>query len=139
MSEVPTRLLRDTLRARAATSPSRDCLDAETAAAWADGTLNRQERAAVEAHAADCARCQAMIAAMARTAPPTPARSWWRMPARGWLVPLTAAAAALLVYANVPYRARQGAGDRVAPAKTRAVAAAATPAPSTADAARQRK
>src|SRR5207247_6487029 len=106
MSEVPTGMLRDALRGRTAASPSPACLDAETLAAWADDMLNRHERAAAEAHAADCARCQAMIAALARTAPPAPARSWWRMPAMTWLVPLTAVAAALLLYVNVSSRGR---------------------------------
>jgi hypothetical protein len=105
MSEMPTRLLRDALRARTTTSPPQECLDAETAAAWVDEALAPQERAAVEAHAADCASCQALLAALARTAPP-PTRSWWRMPALGWLVPLTAAAAALVIWINVPFRAR---------------------------------
>jgi hypothetical protein len=127
MNEVPTRLLRETLRGRTATTPSRECLDAATAAAWADDTLNRQERAAAEAHAADCARCQTLLAAMAKVTPPVAARSWWRMPAVGWLVPLTAAAAALIVWVNVPFRARSVSTVRATPAKTETVAAARVP------------
>jgi hypothetical protein len=82
------------------------CLDADTLAAWADGALDAGALAAAEAHAADCARCQAMLAAMARTAPLAPAQavaSWWK-PAFRWLVPLTAAAAAVLVWTIVPSR-----------------------------------
>ena len=45
------------------------CLDAETLAAWADGTLKAQAATAVEAHASSCARCMAVLAAMERTAP----------------------------------------------------------------------
>ena len=102
MNEVPVRLLRETLQARGPAGPSQECLDAETVAAWADDTLGRDERRAAEAHAADCGWCQALVAAMAKTAPPAAARSWWRAPAMGWLVPLTAAAAALLVWMSVP-------------------------------------
>ena len=102
MNEVPVRLLRETLQARVTAGPSQECLDAETVAAWADDTLGRDERRAAEAHAADCVWCHALIAAMARTSPPTAARSWWRAPVMGWLVPLTAAAAALLVWMRVP-------------------------------------
>ena len=82
------------------------CLDADTLAAWADGALDAARLATAEAHAADCARCQAMLAAMARTAPAAPvaaATSWW-MPSLRWLVPLTAAAAAVLVWTIVPDR-----------------------------------
>ena len=63
------RLLPGTLNARAAAEPDGACLDAETLAAWADDTLDRDARTAAETHAADCARCQAMLAAMVRTAP----------------------------------------------------------------------
>jgi hypothetical protein len=82
------------------------CLDADTLAAWADGALEAGALATAEAHAADCARCQAMLAAMARTTPLAPAQAvapWWK-PAFRWLVPLTAAAAAVLVWTIVPSR-----------------------------------
>src|SRR4030095_13059838 len=82
------------------------CLDADTLAAWADDALDAGALAAAEAHAADCARCQALLAAMARAAlldPARPGAPWWR-PAFRWLVPLTAAAAAVLVWTIVPPR-----------------------------------
>jgi hypothetical protein len=82
------------------------CLDADTLAAWADGALDAGALATAEAHAADCARCQAMLAAMATTTPLAPAQAvapWWK-PAFRWLVPLTAAAAAVLVWTIVPSR-----------------------------------
>jgi putative zinc finger protein len=70
------------------------CLDPEVLAAWMDGTLSRDELASAEAHVATCARCQAMLAVMAKTtpAPATPKRSWRRflVPV---LVPATAVAA----------------------------------------------
>ena len=68
------------------------CLDAETLAAWAEGLLHGPERAAAEAHASGCARCQAMLAVMVRTMPgppPTPGS-----PLRKWLTMLTPALAA---------------------------------------------
>ena len=94
-------------RATRSQGPSTDaCLDADTLAAWADGALDAGALATAEAHAADCARCQAMLAAMARTAPLAPAQvvaPWWK-PVFRWLVPLTAAAAAVLVWTIVPSR-----------------------------------
>jgi len=98
------RLLRDALLVRAASSAADRCLDAETLAAWADRTLTSRERAAAEAHAADCARCQAMLAAMANTLPARPAAPWWRVHMFGWMVPVSAAAAALLVWSILPGR-----------------------------------
>src|SRR6266404_4095080 len=108
MSDVPGRLLRETLQAGMSGESPR-CLDAETVARWADDTLSRKERAAVEAHAASCARCQSMLAAMARTAPPAVARSWFRSPIVAWVAPLTVAAAALLIYVEVAPRSRPAA------------------------------
>src|SRR5881628_1930031 len=105
MSDVPGRLLRETLQAGMSGESPR-CLDAETVARWADDTLSRKERAAVEAHAASCARCQSMLAAMARTAPPAVSRSWFRSPIVAWVAPLTAVAAALLIYVQVAPRSR---------------------------------
>ena len=78
--------------------------DAERLAAFADGSLSREERAAAEAHAADCPRCLHLLAAMARTADPaaTRSRGLWRMPVvLRWGVPLLAGAAALALWINV--------------------------------------
>lgn len=84
-------------------APVGACLDADAFAAWADGALDPRERARAEAHAADCARCQQLLAAMVRTLPPPAmAKSPWRMPALAWLVPITAAATALVVWIAVP-------------------------------------
>src|SRR4029078_10096095 len=102
MSDVPVRLLRETLREGAASAPSAACLDADTLAAWSDGALSAADRAAAESHAASCARCPAMVAAMALTAPPAPARHWWRAGTYRWLVPLAAAAAAVVLWVAVP-------------------------------------
>jgi hypothetical protein len=110
------RLLAETLEAHAAPAPEGSCLDAETFAAWADDTLSAHERATAEAHAASCARCQALLAVMMRTTPPAVAeKSAWRIPALGWLIPLTAAAAAVLVWAIVPGPATLPSSDRLVP------------------------
>jgi hypothetical protein len=102
MSDVPTRLLREALRDRMATDPSPGCVDANTLAAWSDATLSARERAALETHLSNCARCQSLLGVMARTTPPVAARRWWRTSKLGWLVPLAAAAAALVLWMNVP-------------------------------------
>jgi hypothetical protein len=113
------RLLAETLEAHVAPAPEGSCLDAETFAAWADDTLSAHERATAEAHAASCARCQALLAVMMKTAPPAVAeKSVWRIPALGWLIPLTAAAAAVLVWAIVPGPATLPSSARLGPVGT---------------------
>jgi hypothetical protein len=102
------RLIRRALQA-STTSPRGECLDAATVAALADATLPADERTAAEAHAADCERCQALLAAMARSAvDPAPVHTrWWRAPAVRWLAPITAATAAataLVVWSVTPDR-----------------------------------
>jgi hypothetical protein len=107
----PDRAIERLLREGAA-RPSEDgsahCLDADTLAAWVDGRLSRVELTAAEAHAAACARCQAMLAVMARTAESSehaatvavaPRRSVWRM--LPWMGPLAAAATAAAIYVAV--------------------------------------
>jgi hypothetical protein len=102
MSDVPTRLLQEILRNPITPVPSSGCIDTETLAAWSEGTLSTRDRAAVESHASSCARCQASLAVMARTAPVVPARRWWRSSNLGWMVPLATAAVALVVWINIP-------------------------------------
>jgi hypothetical protein len=95
------RLLERSSRARGNVRPPGTCLEAETLAAWTDDSLSPVERAAVEAHAADCERCLAVLAAIARTTPPSAAvrrPSWF--PVR-WLAPITAAAVAVAVWVIV--------------------------------------
>jgi hypothetical protein len=96
-------LLRASLTRQTSAATGPQCLDAETAAAWADDALNTDERARAEKHVAGCARCQALVAALVTTAPPAPARaSWFRFSRAAWLAPLTAAAAAVIVWAVMP-------------------------------------
>lgn len=98
-------LLRRVLTERADAAASPACLDAETLAAWADGGLSESDLATAEAHAAECARCQAMLAALTKAAEaPAASRAWWRRSNLGWLVPLAAGATAILVWVAIPDR-----------------------------------
>lgn len=81
------------------------CVDAETLAAWADGGLSPRELASVETHLAGCSRCQAILATIPPPAVevPSPQVAWWRRGwTIGWLVPLTAGAAAIAIWTAVP-------------------------------------
>jgi hypothetical protein len=112
------------------------CIDGETLAAWSERTLPAGRASLVEAHLADCADCQMMFAAFARTgsvaAAPVPLWTRWRL---RWLVPLATAATAVAIWIAVP-----GSGEDVRPplqepAKPSAQGEAAPVAPSSADAA----
>jgi hypothetical protein len=99
------RLIAGTLKARAEAAANAACLDAETLAAWADGALDAGERARAEAHAADCGRCQALLAAMVRTTPPPiAAAAPFRARLLWWLAPIAPVAAALAIWFAVPSR-----------------------------------
>jgi hypothetical protein len=99
-------LLRRVLGARPPVAESPDCLDAESLAAWMDGGLDDETRAAVVAHSAGCERCQAMLGVMAHATPEVPVpQPWWRRQWT-WLVPLTAGAAAVTVWMVVPAQCR---------------------------------
>ncbi|HET9264148.1 MAG TPA: YCF48-related protein [Vicinamibacterales bacterium] len=100
------RLLRAAHTGRDPRVTTPDCLDAETLAAWMSDQLAAPQRAHAEAHVAGCARCQSMLAMMARAeeasghvegAPPR-ARFWRMLP---WAVPLTAAATAAALWLAV--------------------------------------
>lgn len=103
-------------------------LDPERVAALMGGSLPRAERAVMEAHAADCADCLQLLAAMTRTEPPA-ADSRWRMPVTlRWAVPFAAAATAVALWVNVDRRGREpqpsspaAATDAVSPPPTTAV------------------
>jgi len=98
------RLLRQSLETPRHAGVTGSCLDAETLAAWVDGGLSGTALELAQTHVADCARCQSLVGAMARTnavvAQPEPDRALRRwLP---WLVPLTAAAAAMALWVAVP-------------------------------------
>jgi len=98
------RLLRQSLQTPRPDGATDSCLDAETLAAWIDGGLSGAALEMAQTHVADCARCQSMVGAMARTnavvAQPEPERGL--RPWLPWLVPLTAAAAAVVLWVAVP-------------------------------------
>jgi hypothetical protein len=88
------RLLR-AKRARGApeAAPTEFCPSTDDIAAWADGDLDPSRAAALEAHIANCAHCEAVVAVFAKTTPlPTPGWTRWRM-----LLPFIAVAAAASV------------------------------------------
>ena len=86
------RLLKDAMTRRERAAAGSECIDVESLAAWSEGALPPSERSIVEAHAARCARCQDMLATMARTAPVEAARGPWNL--RHWVMMLAPAAAA---------------------------------------------
>ena len=98
------RLLRQSVKTPPQGGVTDSCLDAETLAAWAEGGLSGSELDAVHLHVADCARCQDLAGTLARIPsavhPVEPVRSSRRWLA--WLVPLTAAAAAVAIWFAVP-------------------------------------
>jgi hypothetical protein len=98
------RVLGQALRAAASAEESAACLDAETLAAWADSGLTASDLATVETHLSECSRCQSLVATLERTRPAGSEREPWWPPSFGvgWLVPLTAAAAAILLWVALP-------------------------------------
>src|SRR5262245_44982781 len=94
-------LLRQRRESDVPSDVSPQCLDAEALAAWMEGTLTGNALADVEEHAASCARCQALLASMARTMPEADTRAWWQVLSVKWLVPLAAVATAFFVWISV--------------------------------------
>jgi len=119
-------LLRRDARAHAS-APGDQCLEAGTVAAWFDGALSSRERAAAEAHAAGCARCQAVLAAMAHVSPPLEHTPWWRVHVMVWLTPVAAAAAAVMLWAVVAPGPKRTASEPAALADARQTAAQTPP------------
>jgi hypothetical protein len=123
MSDSFDRLLARTERHDAA--PPGHCPDAGVLAAYLDSTLAPAERSAVEAHAADCARCALQLATIARledeSGHPQHAVRRWR-PRWTWVVPAAAAVLVAGIYVALPGRApspaapppAEQAADRVA-------------------------
>jgi len=107
------RLLRQALRGDSASGVPGSCLDAETLAAWVDGGLAGRELATAEAHVAACSRCQASVAVLVKHQPVVPVaepawRPYWGL---GWLIPLTAGAAAVLLWFALPTGERPGVSE----------------------------
>jgi tetratricopeptide (TPR) repeat protein len=89
----------------------RGCADAETIAAFVDGRLPAGERAALEAHAADCADCRESIAevtlALVRRREARPSRA-----ASPWVLSTLATAAAIVFAAGAWYATRPEADEQ---------------------------
>ena len=124
--QLPDRLLERASRLPTASQVD-TCLDVETLAAWADGTLSPSERNAAQHPAADCERCLTTLAAMAKTEPPSALahQPAWR--SFRWVVPLATASVALAVWIAV-----QQVGSPRAPEPEAAVVDQATPVSETA-------
>lgn len=121
-------LLRRVLRSGSDGPATGACLDADALAAWVDGALGSREARAVEEHVSSCARCQTLVGAMARTEPPALAQvPWWRR-APAWVVPLTAGAAAVLIWMVVPAERGGVPADRTTSLVDRARARVESPA-----------
>jgi hypothetical protein len=117
------RLLRHRVEPR---PPAASCLDAETVAAWFDGTLTAARQREAESHASTCTRCQAVLATMAQTEPVAMPRRRGLSLLR-WFAPALVAATAVLVWINV---ARRSADVRTIPSDVASTdQATAVPAP----------
>jgi hypothetical protein len=90
--------------ARTPADPSA-CIEPDELAAWLDGNVDTPSRMRFEAHAAACARCQALVGAMARTADAAASvagkSDHWILRAAPWLGPLLAAGAAAAIVMSV--------------------------------------
>src|SRR5918993_1283452 len=92
------------LRRHQQTEPVRTtpCPDPEVLAAWADNALDPVTRENGEEHLAGCEHCQAVMAAIVQSEPVAAAAPpWWSRLHLRWLVPLTAAAAATVLWVAV--------------------------------------
>jgi anti-sigma factor ChrR (cupin superfamily) len=117
----PEQLLRHVLD-RGAGLPTPRCLDDDTIAALAEGTLDVHSRAAAILHLADCAQCRVAVASVARAlADPAVARKIPRPTGAGrrlWQVAVPAAAAAIVLLVAMPGRKDDGAPLHRAPTIT---------------------
>jgi hypothetical protein len=105
--DQPDRAIERMLRggAGAVAGANAACVDGETLAAWSSGALGRTEALQVEEHVADCARCQAMLAAFARTEPIADVPvSGWRGKRFRWLIPFATAATVAGIWMTLPQR-----------------------------------
>jgi hypothetical protein len=127
------RLLRRRLEPDAALPATDACVDAETLAAWMDGSLSGEALDRAEHHAAGCARCQAMLASMVRIAPEMAARPWWRMLTVKWMVPIAAAATAVVLWVSVDRQQKAAVGP-VTTVQTSRASEPAAPSAAVADA-----
>ena len=123
-------------RRSAPSEPTAACLDAGLLAAWADGSLRGEQRAAAELHASQCSRCLALVAALQRTMPATePTRTrgaLWR-----WWAPLAAAATAVAIWVAVPQQRQQQQQSKPVERGAESIAPVPVPAPPAAPSVRE--
>jgi hypothetical protein len=106
----------------AAPVDDRACVDGESLAAWTEGQLRGAEADTIERHLSTCARCQQLLAAVARTSPPpVVAMPLWRRWRLQWLVPIATAATVAAIWVATPQQDR--AAYREAPAASQAARA----------------
>src|SRR5262245_38852561 len=92
------RLLHRVFKTNPEAAPVDDCPDADVLAAWADRRLSGLQQSATLDHLSTCPRCQAIVAELAKMQPPVAPSDWWQRGLRvRWLVPITAAAAAVVI------------------------------------------
>lgn len=97
------RLLPQVFEGASGTPAPGDHLDAETAAAWMERTLEAGAAKAAEVHLSSCARCQDLMTTLARITPtPAAPEPWWHAWRWQWLVPIGAAAAAVALWVAGP-------------------------------------
>jgi len=135
----PLDLLRDSLGALGSESRTPDCLDDDTVAALAAGTVDAAARTRALAHLAVCPRCRHAVASVARVlTDPAVAREVAAAERGGRRLPygvaLSAAAAALLLWLAGPRLLDLGRPVHRAPPLTGAVPVPASPAGVVADA-----
>ncbi len=108
------------------------CVDAETLAAWSERALPAPDAARIDAHLADCSRCQALLAAFVRTEPEAAAAAtapiWARWPTFKWLVPAATLAATVVIVAVLTRETRDAALAPVQMARQEVSNAAPAPA-----------
>jgi hypothetical protein len=133
-------MLKKVLRTEAAhATVSDECLDGESIAAWKDGALP-SAGAHIETHLSQCARCQAVLAALVRSTPPPAAvPSLWQRWHLRWAVPIAAAASAVALWFAVPSDQRAVVSQQRATLEDSRPSVASSPAPPPAAAAEPRE
>ncbi len=123
MTGNPEHLLRVTAE-RGAASPTAGCLDDEIVAALTEGSLNSVARAAALAHVASCARCRHAVSSVALAINDPAVSREVRAAARPRLRFLTiasgVAAAAIVAFVALPWRASNDSSAHRAPTITAA-------------------
>lgn len=123
MTENPEHLLR-VAAGRGAASPTAECLEDEIVAALAEGSLDSASRAVAIAHVASCARCRHAVSSVALAindpAVSREAKAIGRSRLRALTVASGIAAAAIVAFVALPWRASDDSPAHRAPTITAA-------------------